>query len=84
MKILSWFLLFFHFIVGIFWIANSGILFSLFGMIIWIISIMSGFILYKQIREPKWVKKLVLYSSFFMIFLVLATVLIHLAVSSMP
>lgn len=84
MKELAWALLLFYLLVTVFWIANSPYLFSLWGTIIWLISIVLGFIAYKQIKEPKIIKKLVLYSSFFMVFLLIVTGLIHWAVTSMP
>ena len=74
----------FYLIVTVFWVANSPYLFSLWGVIIWLISIVLGFITYKQIKEPTIIRKLILYSSSIMVFLVLVTGLIHLAVTSMP
>ncbi len=84
MKGLSCILMVFYLIVTVFWVANSPLLFSLQGVIIWLISIVLGFIAYKQIKEPNIIRKLILYSSSFMVFLVIVTSLIHLAVTSMP
>ncbi|WP_066307603.1 hypothetical protein [Bacillus sp. FJAT-29814] len=84
MKILAWALIPFYLVVTIFWMANSPILFSSWGIFIWIISIVLGFVAYTQIKEPIIIKKLILYSSSFMVFLVIVTILIYLAVSSMP
>ena len=84
MRGLAWFLMLFYIIVIAFWIANSQFLFSTRGLIIWLISIVLGFITYKQIKEKNIVKKLMLYSTSFMVFLLILTGLIYLAVTSMP
>ncbi|WP_168714405.1 hypothetical protein [Niallia nealsonii] len=83
MKVLAWGLMFFYLLITVFWIANSPHLFSLGGVILWLTSIVLGFITYKQLKEPKLIKKLLLYSSSFMVFLVIVTGLIYLAVTSM-
>ncbi|TXC92705.1 hypothetical protein FS935_00395 [Metabacillus litoralis] len=74
----------FYLVVTAFWVANSQFLFSVWGLIIWLISILLGFIAYKQIKEKNIVRKLMLYSTSFMVFLLLLTGLIHFAVTSMP
>ena len=84
MKGLAWVLMLFYLLVTVFWLANSPYLFSLWGVIIWLTSILLGFVAYKQIKEPKIIRKLILYSSSFMVFLVIVTGLIYLAVTSMP
>lgn len=84
MKLLAWVLLPFYLLVTIFWIANSPYLFSLGGITIWIISIILGFVAYKQIEESNIIRKLILYSSSFMVFLVILTILIYWTVTSMP
>ena len=84
MKQLAGFLILFYLLVSGFWLANSPYLFSFWGLLIWFISIALGFITYKLIEESTVIKKLVLYTSSFMVFLVLVTGLIHLAVTSMP
>ena len=84
MKGLSCILMFFYLLVTVSWVANSPYLFSLWGVIIWLISIILGFFAYKQIKEPKIIRKLILYSSSFMVFFVIVTGLIYLAVTSMP
>ncbi|MFB4165512.1 hypothetical protein ACE1TI_17295 [Alteribacillus sp. JSM 102045] len=84
MKFLAWSLLLFHLVILIFWIANSGYLFSFFGVPVWIVSIALGLVAYKQIKETAIVKKLIIGSSFFMIFLLLVAALIHFTVKSMP
>ncbi|WP_181351300.1 hypothetical protein [Thalassobacillus sp. CUG 92003] len=84
MKGLAWALMLFYLLVTVLWIANSAYLFSTLGVIIWLISIVLGFIAYKQIKEKNTIRKLVLYSSSFMVFLLVVTGLIELAVTSMP
>jgi hypothetical protein len=84
MKILAWILLLFYILVSVLWIANSPHLFSTYGFIIWIISVLLGFVAYKQLKGSDLVKNLILYSSYFMVFLMIATLMVHLAVTSMP
>lgn len=84
MRGLAWFLMLFYLVVTAFWIANSPYLFSMWGVIIWLISIVLGFIAYKQLKEKNIIKKLILYSTSFMVFLLILTGLIELAVTSMP
>ncbi len=84
LKGLAWFLMLFYLLVTVFWIANSSYLFSILGLIIWLISIILGFIIYKQIKEEVIMKKFILYSSSFMVFLLILTGIIELIVTSMP
>jgi uncharacterized membrane protein YbhN (UPF0104 family) len=84
MKAIAWVLMIFYLIVTGFWIANSSYLFSIWGVIMWLISIVLGFIAYKQFKEQNIIRQLVLYSTSFMVFLLVVTGLIHLAVTSMP
>ncbi|UOQ83434.1 hypothetical protein [Gracilibacillus salinarum] len=84
MKRLAWVLMLFHLFVSVLWLANSPYLFSVLGMIIWFIAIVLGFIAYKQIKDKNMTRKLILYSSSFMFFLLVVTSLIEIAISSMP
>ena len=84
MKGLAWVLMHFYLIVTVFWIANSPYLFSLWGISVWVVSIILGFFVYKQISESKVIRKLIFLSSFFMVFLLIVTGLIYLTVTSMP
>ena len=84
MKGLAWILMLFYLLVTVFWIANSPYLFSLWGISVWVISIILGFFVYKQISEPKIIRKLIFLSSSFMVFLLIVTGLIYLTVTSMP
>ncbi|MFP3721677.1 hypothetical protein SFC57_22335 [Niallia circulans] len=83
MKGLALFLMLFYFLVTGLWIANSPYLFSVQGMIVWLISIVPGFVMYKQIIEINIIKRLMLYFTFFMVLLLIITGLIHWAVNSM-
>ncbi len=84
MKGLAWALMLFYLLVTVFWIANSPYLFSMRGIVIWLISIVLGFIVYKQIKEKNIIRKLMLYSTSLMLFLLIVTGLIHWTVTSMP
>ncbi|CQR48077.1 hypothetical protein BN1058_02421 [Paraliobacillus sp. PM-2] len=84
MKGFAWGIMLFYLLVTVFWIANSPYLFSLWGLISWFISIILGFVVFKQIKQPNMVRKLILYSTSFMVFLVILTGFIELAVTSMP
>ncbi|MCK1986079.1 MULTISPECIES: hypothetical protein [unclassified Peribacillus] len=84
MKQIAWFLLLFHLIILIFWVANSEYLFTLWGVIIWIASIVLGFVAYKKMKETDIVKKLIMTSSYFMVFLVIVTIAIFFTTNSMP
>ncbi|MCM2982482.1 hypothetical protein CHH55_05015 [Niallia circulans] len=57
MKGLALFLMLFYFLVTGLWIANSPYLFSVQGMIVWLISIVPGFVMYKQIYRNKHYKE---------------------------
>jgi hypothetical protein len=83
-KGLAWVLMFFYLLVTVFWVANLPYLFSSWGVIIWLISIVLGFIAYKQIKDKNIIRKLMLYSTSFMVFLLILTGLIYWAVTSMP
>ncbi|EDL66464.1 hypothetical protein BSG1_03890 [Bacillus sp. SG-1] len=83
MKGLTVFLMFFHILITVFWLANSSYLFSLWGVFVWLTSIVLGFVAYKQMKEPVIVKTLILISSAFMVFLLIISGLILWAVTSM-
>lgn len=84
MKGFAWVLMHFYLLVTVFWIANSPYLFSLWGISVWVVSIILGFFVYKQISESKVIRKLIFLSSSFMVFLLIVTGLIYLTVTSMP
>ena len=84
MKGLAWVLILYYSLVTVLWIANSPYLFSIWGVIIWLVSIVLGYIVYKQIKEKNIIKHLMLYSTSLMVFLLIVAGLIHLVVTSMP
>lgn len=84
MKGFAWVLMHFYLLVTVFWIANSPYLFSSWGISVWVVSIILGFFVYKQISESKVIRKLIFLSSSFMVFLLIVTGLIYLTVTSMP
>lgn len=84
MKGLVWVLMLFYLLFTVLWIANSPYLFSLWGVTLWLISILLGFIAFRKIKERNIMRKLILYSTSFMVFLLIVTGLILLAVTSMP
>jgi hypothetical protein len=79
MKLFTWVLVALHLIITILWIANSPALFSLAGIVAWLLLIAGGFVLYSKTNHMA-----VIVSSSFMVFLVLLTGLIEWTVSSMP
>lgn len=84
MRRLAWVLLLFYVLITVLWLANSSYLFSISGVSVWLLSIMLGFVAYKKLNASKILRKLIFYSSTFMVFLVLITSLIHFTVTSMP
>ena len=62
MKGLAWVLLVFYLFVTILWVSNSPYLFSMLGVTSRLISILLGFIAYKQLKEKNTIKQLILYS----------------------
>ncbi|MBY6024538.1 hypothetical protein CHN50_19680 [Priestia aryabhattai] len=83
MKIFAWFLILFHIAVALFWIGNSSYLFSKSGLFCWVFSIVVGYLMYKKQKQKNFTRKILLSSSTFMVFLIIFTGLIEVAVSSM-
>ena len=83
MKGFMWIIITFYLFVTVLWIANSPYLFSAWGMSAWGSSIVLGFMLYSKVRG-NFQKKVLIYSTYFMVFLVIVTGLIHATVTSMP
>lgn len=83
MKILAWSLLFIHFGIFMLWIADSEYLFSLFGVSIWFTAIVSAFLVQKQINKQLTIRRLLIVSNFFMVFLSVVTVGIFYITNSM-
>ncbi|MBF0707764.1 MULTISPECIES: hypothetical protein [Bacillaceae] len=84
MKTFAWSLLLIHLAILILWVINSGYLFSVLGVVIWLVAVVAGFIVQKRMKEHLLMKQLLLLSSFFMAFLSLITVGIYLVTSAMP
>ncbi|WP_431803170.1 hypothetical protein [Halobacillus andaensis] len=84
MRGFTWSLMLIYLSVTLLWISNSSYLFSQWGVAVWLLSTVSGFLIYKQVKENRILKKLVMYSTSFMVFLLIVTGLIHIAVTSMP
>ncbi|MFK9116032.1 hypothetical protein ABEI56_24930 [Peribacillus castrilensis] len=84
MKTFAGILLLFHTAILFLWIMDSGYLFSMLGIVVWFIAVAVGFIVQKRINEQFLLKKLLLSSSYFMVFLSLITIWVFFVTSSMP
>jgi hypothetical protein len=73
-----------HIIIFFLWIMNSGYLFSMVGMILWIASVALGFIIQRQLDKATIIRRVLVISNWWMVFLMVMTVGIYFAVSSMP
>lgn len=73
-----------HIIIFFLWIMNSGYLFSMVGMILWIASVALGFIIQRQLDKATIIRRVLVISNWWMLFLMVMTVGIYFAVSSMP
>ncbi|MEH7273067.1 hypothetical protein [Neobacillus vireti] len=74
----------FHSIILFLWVKNSSILFSSWGIGVWLVVTIAGFVLLKVITKVNIMRKLLLVSSWFMVFLLLLTIAIEFITSSMP
>lgn len=83
LKILAWSLLIIHFGIFMLWIADSEYLFSLFGVAIWFTAIVSAFLVQKQINKQLTIRRLLIVSNFFMVFLSVVTVGVFYITNSM-
>ena len=84
MKQVALLLVIFHSIILVFWVANSSLLFSSWGIGVWLALTIAGFVLLKVIKEVNIMSKLLLVSSWFMVFLLLVTIAIEFITTSMP
>lgn len=84
MKSIAFSLMILYLVIIVLWITNSASLFSILGISIWILLIIIGFLTYKQLRDSRWLRKLLLFLSSFLILFLILTGLIHLTVTSMP
>ncbi|WP_406687690.1 hypothetical protein [Rossellomorea vietnamensis] len=84
MKKLAFVFILIHFIIFILWIMNSGYLFSPFGISVWIAIVAIGFIIQIKLDKVSINRRILAISNGWMVFLMVATVFIYFAVSSMP
>lgn len=76
-------LILFYLLIVVLWIANSQYLFSIGGVTGWLLTIMLGFIVHKQLSDI-FLKRLIKKSNYIMLFLVAITAAIFYITSSMP
>ncbi|MGM0829256.1 MAG: hypothetical protein ACQEWF_17960 [Bacillota bacterium] len=84
MKNIAFFIILVHTIIFILWIMNSGYLFSTVGTTFWIASVALGFLIQKQLEDVMMLRKILVISNWWMVFLMIMTVGIYFVVSSMP
>ncbi|MDR7079609.1 hypothetical protein J2Y03_004667 [Neobacillus niacini] len=84
MKQVTLLLVIFHSIILVFWVANSSLLFSTWGTGVWLALTITGFVLLRVIKEVSIMSKLLLVSSWLMVFLLLVTIAIEFITTSMP
>ncbi|UXH46207.1 hypothetical protein N5C46_09235 [Rossellomorea vietnamensis] len=84
MKKLAFVFILIHIIIFILWIMNSGYLFSPFGMLAWIAIVAIGFMIQIKLDKVSINRRILATSNGWMVFLMVATVFIYFAVSSMP
>ncbi|KAA0561735.1 hypothetical protein ACQCWA_11445 [Rossellomorea aquimaris] len=84
MKNIAFFIILVHTIIFILWIMNSGYLFSTVGTTFWIASVALGFLIQKQLDDVMMLRKILVISNWWMVFLMIMTVGIYFVVSSMP
>jgi hypothetical protein len=73
-----------HFIILILWVMNSGYLFSPLGISVWIAIVAIGLIIQIKLDKVSLNRRILAISNGSMVFLMVATVFIYFAVSSMP
>jgi hypothetical protein len=84
MKKMAFVFILVHFIILILWVMNSGYLFSPFGISVWIAIVSIGFIIQFKLDKVSINRRILAISNGWMVFLMVATVFIYFAVSSMP
>lgn len=84
MRVFSWVLMALYILIGLLWIANSSFLFSTWGITIWLLLTVLGFIVYKLTKEKDMVRTLLLYLAVVMVFLLIIAGTIYLTTGSMP
>ena len=73
-----------HFMIFIFWIMNSAYLFSPIGITAWIACVGAGFVIQMKLDKVMKIRTVLAVSNGWMVFLMVVTVFIYFAVSSMP
>ena len=84
MKMSAWILLVLHTVILLLWVMNSKYLFSFFGVVVWAILVVIGFIVQKQLNGQLFIKVSLLASSYLLVVLIGVTVGIYYVTSSMP
>ncbi|WP_077356664.1 hypothetical protein [Virgibacillus halodenitrificans] len=73
-----------HIYVLYLWLANSPLLFSQYGLSIWIFTVVLSMIIIYKMRKASAFKTILLVSTGVMLFLVAITIAIHFITTSMP
>ncbi|PKR76790.1 hypothetical protein CEY16_13300 [Halalkalibacillus sediminis] len=84
LKLFSWLIVCIYIVIFTGWLMNSPILFSLWGVIGWLMVTAAGWWIQKLIYGSSLTVKILLLLNYFMIFLIGLTVFIYVATSSMP
>ncbi|KPL60313.1 hypothetical protein [Rossellomorea vietnamensis] len=84
MKKIAFVFILIHFIIFVLWIMNSGYLFSPYGISAWIALVAIGFMIQIKLEKVLMIRRVLAISNGWMVFLIVATVFIYFAVSSMP
>ncbi|CDQ21558.1 hypothetical protein SAMN05192559_11141 [Halobacillus karajensis] len=84
MRVLNGAFILSYLVISVLWVINSPYLFTLSGITIWIALILAGAFFYTIWNGLLLERRLLLVLGGWMVFLVLATLFIHLAQSSMP
>ncbi|AIF45077.1 hypothetical protein [Virgibacillus sp. SK37] len=73
-----------HIFILYLWLANSPLLFSQYGITIWVFTVVLSLIVIYKMREASAFKMTLFVSTGAMLFLVAVTIAIHFITSSMP
>ncbi|CAN7511550.1 hypothetical protein [Rossellomorea sp. LjRoot5] len=84
MKKMTFVFILVHFSIFFLWIMNSGYLFSPYGVAVWVSIVAIGFIIQIKLDKVSINRRILAISNGWMVFLMVATVFIYFAVSSMP
>ncbi|MCF6136588.1 hypothetical protein [Pseudalkalibacillus berkeleyi] len=85
MKLLAAILLLVNSTIFALWLMNAQYLFSFWGVVVWVTSIIVGILVYKRlIGSTTLLKRVLIASNYLMIFLFALTIAIQFITSSMP